>query len=44
VTASSFSSGNITPGSKYQFTFKDKGTFDYACSIHPSMTGKVVVE
>jgi plastocyanin len=30
-------------GATYSRTFNDTGTFDYFCSIHPSMTGKVVV-
>jgi plastocyanin len=31
-------------GGTYSRTFNDTGTFDYICGIHPSMTGKVVVE
>jgi len=30
-------------GDTYQFTFKDAGTFDYMCIVHPEMTGTVVV-
>jgi plastocyanin len=44
VTFDSFQSGNIAPGSSYSHTFSDKGTFNYHCSIHPSMTGKVVIQ
>jgi len=36
-------SSALDPGSTYTFTFKDAGTFQYHCSIHPSMTGTVVV-
>jgi plastocyanin len=36
-------SGDVNPGSSYSFTFKDTGTYQYHCSIHPSMTGTVVV-
>jgi plastocyanin len=36
-------SDNIAPGKTYSFTFKDSGTFNYFCKIHPSMTGKVTV-
>jgi plastocyanin len=27
----------------YSYTFRQAGTFDYICSIHPSMHGTVVV-
>ncbi|MCA9347610.1 cupredoxin family copper-binding protein [Candidatus Saccharibacteria bacterium] len=37
-------SGNLANGDSYSFTFNTSGTFEYHCSIHPSMTGKVVVE
>jgi plastocyanin len=37
------SSGNIAPNGTYQVTFPSAGTFDYHCSIHPSMTAKVTV-
>jgi plastocyanin len=30
-------------GATFQFTFKDAGTFDYMCTVHPEMTGTVVV-
>jgi plastocyanin len=36
-------SGNLSKGDTYQYTFDEVGTFDYICSIHPSMTAKVVV-
>ena len=28
---------------KYSFTFKDAGSFEYFCGLHPHMKGKVVV-
>ena len=37
-------SGNLPSGGKFEATFNDLGTFNYKCSIHPSMTGKIVVE
>lgn len=38
-----FSSGAMGNGATYSFTFADKGTFSYTCTIHPSMKGTVVV-
>ena len=29
---------------KFSFTFTTPGTYDYFCSVHPHMTGAVVVE
>ncbi len=40
---SEWDSGQIKVGSQFGFTFTEAGTFDYFCSIHPAMTGKVVV-
>lgn len=37
-------SGNIPPGGSYSFTFKDKGSYQYHCNIHPSMRGTIVVQ
>lgn len=37
-------SGSITPGQTYSHTFNTAGTFDYHCSIHTSMKGRVTVE
>lgn len=38
------SSGNILPGQTYSFTFDKTGSFQYHCSIHPSMRGTIVVK
>jgi plastocyanin len=38
-----FSSGSMGNGATYNFTFANKGTFNYSCTIHPSMTGTVIV-
>ena len=44
TTGTVFDSGNlIKPGSTYQFTFANAGTFDYFCTVHPWMTGQVIV-
>lgn len=37
-------SGDIAPGSSYSFTFNKTGSFQYHCSIHPSMRGTIVVK
>ena len=39
----SFSSGNLTPGRTFERTFAAAGTYDYHCSIHPTMKGRVIV-
>lgn len=38
------SSGSISKGKTYTHTFSTPGTYEYHCSIHPSMKGKVIVE
>jgi len=44
TTGTVFDSGNlIKPGSTYQFTFANAGTFNYFCTVHPWMTGQVIV-
>ena len=39
-----FQSGNLAKGATFSHTFGQKGTFNYHCSIHPTMTGKIIVE
>lgn len=44
TTGTVFDSGNlIKPAGTYQFTFANAGTFDYFCTVHPWMTGQVIV-
>lgn len=45
VTESSgkFGSQTLNRGQSFSYTFKEPGTFDYYCAIHPSMKAKVVV-
>jgi plastocyanin len=38
-----FGSSALQPGTGYTHTFTKPGTYAYHCSIHPFMTGKVVV-
>lgn len=39
-----FDSGLIKPGNTFKYTFSTAGTVSYFCSVHPWMTGKVVVQ
>lgn len=38
-----FDSGFLPAGKGFQQTFHSVGTFDYFCTIHPFMTGKIIV-
>jgi plastocyanin len=38
-----FKSKVMDTDEKFSYTFSKAGTFPYYCSIHPKMTGKVVV-
>ena len=38
-----FNSPVLQPGAGYSFMFTKPGTYSYHCTIHPFMTGKVVV-
>ena len=40
----SFRSKALDTNDSFSFTFAKPGTFGYFCSIHPHMTGKVVVK
>ena len=46
VTSSSkvFRSNALDTDDKYVFTFATPGVYEYFCSLHPHMTGTVVVE
>jgi plastocyanin len=39
-----FDSGNLAKGATFSHTFEQKGTFNYQCTIHPFMTGEIIVE
>ena len=39
-----FKSGALDTGNKYSFTFDKPGTYSYFCSLHPHMTGVIVVQ
>ena len=36
-------SGSLSAGGTFEHTFDAAGTFDYICSIHPSMTATITV-
>jgi plastocyanin len=36
--------GNLAGGDTYKQTFNTAGTINYVCTIHPGMTGKIVVK
>ena len=40
----SFRSRVLDTGERFSFTFASPGTWGYFCSVHPHMTGKVVVK
>jgi plastocyanin len=42
-TEKKFSSPVLDTGEKFSYTFTAPGEYAYCCSIHPKMTGKVVV-
>ncbi len=39
-----FDSGRVAPNGSVTLTFATKGSFPYHCSLHPSMTGTIVVQ
>lgn len=43
ATNGSFKSKVLDSGERFSFTFAKAGQFGYFCSLHPHMTGKVVV-
>jgi|SRR5690554_1975795 len=38
-----FDSGSITPGKTFEFTFNTADSYDYFCSFHTGMRGKIIV-
>jgi len=40
----SYRSKVLDTGDRFSMTFAKPGTYEYFCSIHPHMTGKVVVK
>lgn len=44
VTGKNINSGSLTKGQSFKQTFNEAGVFDYNCTPHPSMTGKIIVK
>lgn len=44
VSPNNFRSKAIDSDEKFSFTFTTPGTYKYFCSLHPHMTGTIVVE
>lgn len=43
-TTDKFKSRAIDTDGSFAFTFAEPGTYEYYCSVHPKMTGKIVVK
>ena len=44
VVGPGFDSGNLARGKLFNYTFSEAGTFEYTCSLHPIMKGKIIVK
>lgn len=44
IISNTFNSEILSNGQSFSFVFNNKGSYDYHCAIHPSMTGKIIVE
>ncbi|AGB48787.1 plastocyanin [Methanomethylovorans hollandica DSM 15978] len=44
IKSTDFTSEVLKNGGSFSHTFTQVGTYDYECSIHPSMKGVVIVE
>jgi plastocyanin len=44
ATGKAFKSKVLDTDDKFTFTFTTAGTYEYFCSLHPHMTGTIVVE
>ena len=44
VVSDTFSSSPFPKGDTFSYTFNQAGEFSYLCSLHPIMTGKIIVE
>lgn len=44
IASDTFNSNLMSNGQTFSFTFDTVGTFNYRCSIHPTMTGQIIVQ
>jgi plastocyanin len=44
IKGDTFNSPLLATGQTYQFKFDTAGTYNYICSVHPSMKGVVIVK
>lgn len=44
INSTNFNSPLLESGATFSQKFTTAGTYDYACSIHPSMAGKIIVK
>ena len=44
IKSTAFVSSQLNKNQTYSFTFSQTGIFEYYCSLHPSMLGKIIVE
>lgn len=44
IKSAEFSSPDMKQGDTFQHKFDKAGTYDYNCGVHPTMTGKIIVE
>lgn len=44
IKSADFTSESLNKDGSFSYTFNTTGTYDYECSIHPSMKGVVIVE
>ena len=44
IIAVSYTHLDVYKRQKFSFTFQDPGTYEYFCSVHPKMTGKIIVK
>lgn len=43
VSGGPLNSGTLSTGNTFSFVFSQAGSFDYFCTIHPTMKGRVIV-
>lgn len=44
IKSATFNSPQLDMGQSFSFRFDDAGIFEYSCAIHPSMTGRIIVQ